>query len=117
MTLLVPTAKPYPYNPIVRQRPFARSRPSALPPLLFPSLVSNVIGLAQAAEMLGPLLAGMVAFPRLPLGRVVGPVLWRTPRHQVFGRQPSKVLGGLAGMLTQPLHPICSRHTSDIVRR
>jgi hypothetical protein len=59
--------------------------------------------------MLGVLLAGMVALPRLPLGREVGPVLWRTPRHQVFGRQPSKVLGGLAGMLTQPFHLLLTK--------
>jgi hypothetical protein len=37
-----------------------------------PSVVLNVFGIAQVAEMLWPLMAGMVALPRLPLGEVVG---------------------------------------------
>ena len=64
--------------------------------------VGNVFGIGEAAQVLGPLLAGRVALPAPPLGRERGFGFWLAPRDQVLHRQPPKILGGLAGMLSQP---------------
>src|SRR5262249_11697090 len=64
--------------------------------------VGNVFGIGEAAQVLGPLLAGRVALPAPPLGRERGFGFWLAPRGQVLHRQPPKILGGLAGMLSQP---------------
>src|SRR5262245_44222706 len=65
--------------------------------------VGNVFGIGEAAQVLGPLLAGRVALPAPPLGRERGFGFWLAPRGQVLHRQPPKILGGL-----HLYTPVCS---------
>src|SRR4029450_12201697 len=61
--------------------------------------VGNVFGIGEAAQVLGPLLAGRVALPAPPLGRERGFGFWLGPRGQGLHRQPAENPGGRGGVL------------------